>query len=432
MAMDEGVIDRVRSVITRVSPSQAAFSELVGISADKLSKSLNAVRRFTSLELALIADAGDVSVDWLLTGRTREPTLPGAEPNAGDEIRALVDRYATAYERLRLLGRRPALPPLPEPPAGAPGPVGRALAERAVAAVRRAGVPSLGTLQTAELAAVVEQVFAVDVAFTALPGGADALAWQSAYGRLVLGNVTSQFTRQRFALAHALGHVLAGDATQPLLDQHLAPGRQRAAVEQRADAFAAALLMPADELRAAAADLSSTDPTPAGLRLPGDIIGHGTAQSRLPDRAADRACTEPRTPPPTAAPAQPSGPVTDAVFAELVGAFGVSAGAMAARLRGLGLLDAGRQAELSLWTAARCQHGPAGRSALLARLGAAQAPRQPARLVGELFGAYADGATTLVPLADLLQTPVDDLFAALVAEQPAGRRGYADEPAFLP
>ncbi|GIG06117.1 XRE family transcriptional regulator [Catellatospora coxensis] len=401
--MDEGVIDRVRSVITRVSPSQAAFSELVGISADKLSKSLNAVRRFTSLELALIADAGDVSVDWLLTGRTREPALPGAEPNAGDEIRALVDRYATAYERLRLLGRRPALPTLPEPPAGPPAAAGRALAEQAVAAVRDAGVPSLGTLSTAGLAAVVEQVFAVDVAVTPLPGGADALAWQSAHGRLVLTDLTSQFTRQRFAIAHALGHVLAGDAVQPLLDQHLAPGRQRAVLEQRADAFATAFLMPTAELRAAAAR-PVTDP----------------------------ACAEQRTPAPTAEPAQPWALVTDAAFAELVGAFGVSAGAMAARLRGLGLLDAARAAELSLWTAARCQHGPAGRSALLARLGAAQAPRQPARLVGELFGAYADGATTLVPLADLLQTPVDELFAALVAEQPAGRRGYADEPAFLP
>lgn len=379
MVMDEGVIDRVRSVITRVSPSQAAFSELVGISADKLSKSLNAVRRFTSLELALIADAGDVSVDWLLTGRTREPAGPAAEPSAGDEIRALVDRYATAYERLRLLGRRPPLPRLPEPPAGPPAVAGRALAERAVAAVRDSGVPSLGALPTAELAAVVEQVFAVDVALTPLPGGADALAWQTAHGRLVLANATSLFTRQRFALAHALGHVLAGDATEPLLDQHLAPGRQRAALEQRADAFAAAFLMPAAELPAVAAT-----------------------------------------------------PVTDGVFAELVGVFGVSAGAMAARLRGLGLLDAARAGELSLWTPARCQHGPAGRSALLARLGAAQAPRLPARLVGELFGAYADGATTLVPLADLLQTPVDELFAALVAEQSAGRRGYADEPAFLP
>ncbi|MEU8074481.1 XRE family transcriptional regulator [Catellatospora citrea] len=403
--MDEGVIDRVRSVITRVSSSQAAFSELVGISADKLSKSLNAVRRFTSLELALIADAGDVSVDWLLTGRTREPALPAVEPSAGDEIRTLVDRYAAAYERLRLLGRRPPLPRLPAPPAGPPVAAGRALAERALATLRAGGVPRLGALPTADLAAAVEQAFAVDVAFTALPGGADALAWQSAHGRLVLANVTSQFTRQRFALAHALGHVLAGDAEQPLLDQHLTPGRQRAGLEQRADAFAATFLMPADELHTAAAT-PVTAPVPPGAPAP--VTEPVSAGLRL------------------------SAPVTDAVFAALVALFGVSAGAMAARLRGLGLLDAARQAELSLWTAARCQHGPVGRAALLARLGAAQAPRLPARLVGELFGAYADGATTLLPLADLLQTPVDDLFAALVAERSAGRRGHADELAFLP
>ncbi|WP_144119444.1 ImmA/IrrE family metallo-endopeptidase [Catellatospora sichuanensis] len=405
--MDEGVIDRVRSVITRVSSSQAAFSELVGISADKLSKSLNAVRRFTSLELALIADAGDVSVDWLLTGRTREPALPTEEPSAGDEIRALVDRHAAAYERLRLLGRRPPLPRLPEPPAGPPGAVGRALAERAVAALREGGVPRVGTLSTADLAAAIEQVFAVDVAIIALPGGADGLAWQSAHGRLVLGNTTSQFTRQRFALAHALGHVLAGDAEQPLLDQHLAPGRQRAGLEQRADAFAAAFLLPADELRAVAA-MPVADVAFAELRAPTPVADAGLGE--LQTRAS----------------------VSDAGFAELVALFGVSAGAMAARLRVLGLLDADRQAELGPWTAARCHQGPAGREALLARMGAAQAPRLPARLVGELFGAYADGATTLVPLADLLQTPVDDLFAALVAEPSAARRGYADEPAFLP
>ncbi|MEV0460590.1 helix-turn-helix domain-containing protein [Catellatospora methionotrophica] len=397
--MDEGVVDRVRSVITRVSSSQAAFSELVGISADKLSKSLNAVRRFTSLELALIADAGDVSVDWLLTGRTREPAPPTAEPSTGDEIRALVDRYATAYERLRVLGRRPSLPRLPAPPAGPPAVAGRALAERAVAALREHGVARLGTLPTAELAAAVEQVFAVDVAVTALPGGADALAWQSPHGQLVLANITSRFTRQRFALAHALGHVLAGDAAQPLLDQHLAPGCQRAGLEQRADAFAAAFLMPTAELHAA-------------------VDGTGSGRGAV--------C------PVTPAAPQVRPPFTDAVFAELVGLFGVSAGAMAARLGGLGLLGADRQAELSLWTAARCHHGSTGRQALLARLAAARAPRLPARLVGELFTAYADGVTTLVPLAELLQTPVDELFAALVAEQSTGRRGYADEPAFLP
>ncbi|BCJ70476.1 hypothetical protein CS0771_00200 [Catellatospora sp. IY07-71] len=379
--MDEGVIDRVRSVIVRVSPSQAAFSELVGISADKLSKSLNAVRRFTSLELALIADAGDVSVDWLLTGRLREAVAPPDGPGTGDDVRALVDRFASAYETLRLLGRRPRLAPLPAAPSGPPGPAGRELAERAVNAVRAAaGQPGLRGANTAALATVIERAFAVDVVLTPLPGGADALCWQTACHRLVVIGTTSRFTRQRYALAHALGHVLAGDADEPLLDQELAPGVQRADGEVRADAFASAFLMPYDEIVA--------------------VAGRGE--------------------------------VTDACFVELVSGFGVSAGAMAARLRELGLVDAARQGELSRWTAARCHRGSPGRDRLLAAMAAARTRRQPARLVGELFGAYADGATTLVPLASLLECPVDDLFAALVAEHPAARRGYADEPAFLP
>ncbi|MEV4412643.1 XRE family transcriptional regulator [Catellatospora sp. NPDC049609] len=379
--MDEGVVDRVRSVIIRVSPSQAAFSELVGISADKLSKSLNAVRRFTSLELALIADAGDVSVDWLLTGRTRAPAPPAAAPGAGDDLRALVDRFAAAYETLRLLGRRPRLAALPALPPGPPAPAGRELAERAVTAVRAAtGRPGLHGLATADLAAAIEQAYAVDVALLPLPGGADALSRQTGHSRLILAAVTSRFTRQRFALTHALGHVLAGDADEPLLDQELAPGAQRADGEVRADAFAAAFLMPYDEVVA--------------------VTGRRE--------------------------------VTDACFAELVRGFGVSAGAMAARLRALGLVDAPRHGELSRWTAARCHQGPSGRDALLAAMTAARTRRSPARLVGELFGAYADGATTLVPLAGLLDCPVDDLFAALVAEQPTVRRGYADEPAFQP
>lgn len=378
--MDEGVIDRVRSVIVRVSPSQAAFSELVGISADKLSKSLNAVRRFTSLELALIADAGDVSVDWLLTGRAREPAAPSAGPGTGDDVRALVDRFAAAYETLRLLGRRPRLAALPAAPSGPPGPAGRELAERAVTVVRGTGLPGLYRQRTAELAAAIEQAYAIDVTLLPLPGDADALCWQTAHSRLVAAGTTGRFTRQRYALAHALGHVLAGDAHEPLLDQELAPGGQRADGEARADAFAAAFLMPYDEIVAVA----------------------GRAE------------------------------VTEAAFAELVSGFGVSAGAMAARLRGLGLLGAARHAELSRWTAARCHRGPSGQDTLLAAMTAARTRRLPARLVGELFGAYADGATTLVPLARLLECPVDDLFAALVAEQPPVRRGYADEPAFLP
>ncbi|MDI1465576.1 XRE family transcriptional regulator [Catellatospora sp. KI3] len=389
--MDEGVIDRVRAVITRVSPSQAAFSELVGISPDKLSKSLTAVRRFTSLELALIADAGDVSVDWLLTGRVREPVAAAAaEPPPGDAVRALLDRYAAAYDTLRRLGRRERPPALAVPPALTalpplpPGLQGRELAGPAVAAVRATGAGGVGCLDTGELADAIERAYAVDVAFGPLPGGADAVAWHAGPGRLLLCGSTSQWSRQRFALAHALGHLLAGDAEQPLVDHRVAPGRQRAAVEARADGFASAFLMPYDEIHA---------------HLDG-------------------------------------GPVTGESFAALVSGLRVSPGAMAARLRALGLLDAAAADDLGRWTAARCHATPRRRAALVSRLAAARTPRLPARLVADLFAAYADGAATLVPLAGLLGIEVDELFAALVAEPdggpPPGHHACGEEPAFLP
>ncbi|GHJ45378.1 hypothetical protein Cs7R123_27200 [Catellatospora sp. TT07R-123] len=384
------MIDRVRTVITRVSPSQAAFSELVGISPDKLSKSLTAVRRFTSLELALIADAGDVSVDWLLTGRSREPAATGpAEPPTGDAVRALLDRYAVAYETLRLLGRRErppvaAAPPHTPLPPLPPGLQGRELAAPAVAALRATGVPAVGALDTAELADAIERAYAVDVAFGPLPGGADAIAWHAGHGRLLLCGSTSQWSRQRFALAHALGHLLAGDADEPLVDHRVAPGRQHAPMEARADAFAAALLMPYDEIQA---------------HLGG-------------------------------------GPVTDAAFAALVSGMRVSPGAMAARLHALGLLDAHAADGFGRWTAARCHATGPGRAALVARLDAARGGRLPARLVADLLAAYADGATTLLPLAGLLGLEVDELFAALVAEpdneHAPGRRAHGEEPVFLP
>lgn len=64
--MAETVIDRVRKVMGAASLSQAAFAERVGLSPDKLSKSLSGVRRFSSLDLARIAEVTDTTVDYLL------------------------------------------------------------------------------------------------------------------------------------------------------------------------------------------------------------------------------------------------------------------------------------------------------------------------------------------------------------------------------
>src|SRR5262245_27424022 len=107
--------DRVRTVIEQLGQSHASFAELIGLSKDKLSKSLTGKRRFTSLELALIAEAGGVTVDWLLTGKTPARPLLAARrdgaPTTAMAVPDVVDRCAEAYEVLDLLGSGERPPP---------------------------------------------------------------------------------------------------------------------------------------------------------------------------------------------------------------------------------------------------------------------------------------------------------------------------------
>ncbi|HEX6685497.1 MAG TPA: hypothetical protein VF062_22110, partial [Candidatus Limnocylindrales bacterium] len=96
--MSGPLIDRVRAVIQQVAESHTAFAAMVGISKDKLSKSLAGSRRFTSLELALIAEAGGVTVDWLLTGKTPARPSIAARTTQGavldmPSVNELIDRY---------------------------------------------------------------------------------------------------------------------------------------------------------------------------------------------------------------------------------------------------------------------------------------------------------------------------------------------------
>ncbi len=67
--MDEPVIGRIRQIIDKSGEQQQVIAERIGIDPSKLTKSLSGLRRFTSLELALLAQLGGRTVDCLLTGR---------------------------------------------------------------------------------------------------------------------------------------------------------------------------------------------------------------------------------------------------------------------------------------------------------------------------------------------------------------------------
>lgn len=365
--MDETVSGRIRAVIRAASLSQAAFADHVGLSPDKLSKSLGGIRRFTSLELALIAEAGQVTVDWLLTGReplqpvlaarTSTPSRPSAARRDG--IAEVTDRFTSAYDVLDLLGRTPALPELPSVATDAPRDPdeGAALAEAARELLRAVGAETIAEQSTDDLLASWERTFGVDIAITRLPSGLDGLAWQADHFRLILVNRTDRWTRQRFTIAHELGHILARDAQNLLLEAEVAPGRQAEASEVRANAFAANLLLPEDELRAAWSATARTDDS----------------------------------------------------FGRLVVRFQVSPSALAARMKALGIIDQSNRDRLRRLTTADCYAAAGAMRDYLLQATKAEGERFPLRLAGGLYAGYREGDTTLRPLAGLLQTDVEDL-----------------------
>jgi hypothetical protein len=67
-----------RSATTAFVPEGPVWA----LDADKLSKSLTGVRRFTSYELALVAERGRTTVDWLLTGVAPEEIAVAARAQA--------------------------------------------------------------------------------------------------------------------------------------------------------------------------------------------------------------------------------------------------------------------------------------------------------------------------------------------------------------
>lgn len=259
----ESLNARVRRVLESAGENQGEFARRLGMSADKLSKSLNGTRRFTSLELALIAELGHTTVDWLLNGtvpheglssmaaRTKPSTSASCEDGREEAL-----RHAEMIDALATAGYTVSRPSLPKPPqSGSLLEQGTRLAEAAQAVI---GTSPCG-MPVRALAELWEQRFGLVAAATTLPDGLDGLAWDSGTFRLILVGRTDGWTRQRFTLAHELGHILAGDAADKPLAEHIAPSLDRGQAEIRANAFAAELLMPSKELMARSGDAAVTD-----------------------------------------------------------------------------------------------------------------------------------------------------------------------------
>jgi len=360
----EGIIDRVLSLFEASGQNRRAFAQDIGLDDSKLSKSLNGARRFSSLDLARIADKCGVTVDWLVTGE--EPALAVAARTTSGQARTALEaakRYSTMREDLAVFGwEQPWRPLEAEIPGGTYAEQGKALAAAALARATEAGLSLTG----ASLPALVEKAFGADVAVVALEEGFDGLAASSDEAKLIVLGTSQVPARQRFTLAHELGHLLAGDDQGVHLDKDVYDRAQaKDPSEMRANGFASVFLMPEGILRSAAGTTGLDEKT----------------------------------------------------FAALSCDLQVSPSALAIRLQQLRLIDAGTCDRFKKVTAARAAALASRGEEFARRVADAGTPRPPGLLVRDAYLAYESGATTLRPYASLLGVDVDELRQALEAEE---------------
>ena len=151
-----GIPDRVLSLIESSGLNRRAFAQEIGLDDSKLSKSLSGTRRFSSLDLARIADRWKVTVDWLITGEEL-PLAVAARTTSGDAHTALeaAKRYITMRGDLASLGwAQPWRQVQSEALNGTYAERGRALARSALALVAEAG----RSVNDADLPGVTEEV----------------------------------------------------------------------------------------------------------------------------------------------------------------------------------------------------------------------------------------------------------------------------------
>ena len=162
-------------------------------------------------------------------------------------------------------------------------------------------------------------------------------------------------TRQRYTLAHELGHILAGDGDE-VIDQNITTGKTPQ--ETRASAFAAAFLMPAAALRAAFKGGASP---------------------------------------------------TEVLIADLLSRYRVSLDALAFRLNNAGIIDAATRD--AVWRMASARIGL--RRGRAADLQARRERRLPQGVLSRAVEAYVKRRISIRPVASLIQIDADALLEEL-------------------
>jgi Zn-dependent peptidase ImmA (M78 family)/lambda repressor-like predicted transcriptional regulator len=352
---------RISEAMKAAGVSQRALAAAIGLDPPTLSKALSGKRGFKPLELALISETLGVPVQDLLADRTavveRQLVAARVQPDASpaaENALARVEQMLELDELLAELGF-PG-PPAHKPqrdPRGQPYRQGELLAQRlrSQAGLGDADLPT----EVSQLAGEVEDKFNVDVAIEPLDAGLDGLAITRGNYNLIMVSSSIAAHRQRYTIAHDLGHLVAGDRGD-IIDENI--NFSRTPEESRANAFAAAFLMPANPLRTAFGDLSAP---------------------------------------------------TDQLIADLLARYRVSLDALAFRLHNLNIINADGRDAVRRMSSVRIALRQGRASDLQAR----HDRRWPGGLLRRAVEAYVKGKISIRPIAQLVKVDPDILLEEL-------------------
>jgi Zn-dependent peptidase ImmA (M78 family)/transcriptional regulator with XRE-family HTH domain len=361
----EVLAQRIKHALHQSNASQRELAAAVDMDPTALSRALAGQRAFKSVEVALIAEHLGVSTDVLLAHDNAEvkPLVSVAARVQADVDGAetAVASAAARVEQMRELDVLlddlgypalpvPSLPALPE--VSDPVRQGQLLAE-AIRTQTGLGDEELPH-ELDDLVGWLDLQLGVDVCIAPLRAGLDGLALSCAGLRLVLVSSGVTSTRLRFTLAHELCHLASGDG-QIVIDKDVF--EHSTSEEKRANAFAAAFLMPATAMRTATAGRD----------------------------------------------------VDESLVAELLGRFRVSLDALAFRLHNVGVIKASGRDRVRAMSSGRIALRP-GR---VEDLQVHNERRAPSRLLARAMEAYVAGDLGVRPLAALLDTDPDQLLDEL-------------------
>lgn len=262
---------RVAAARKRRRLSGTELGEMVGLRKDQISKIESGRRRLDIAELPRFAAVLGVTVRHLL-GQADRPGLEiaarlaaGASPQA---MRSARRRARQLFEIDDLLTQVTAMPPARASAEGlrvveeararfGTAPQSKAAAQRQgreLAELARSEL-DLGSDALGDVAAVMEQHFAVDVALSPLGTDADGLCVHSGPATLILASSDFPDGHVRFTLAHELAHHLLADPRE-VIEEAERDMFADTALEWRANAFAGHFLMPERGVRSVLAWLS--------------------------------------------------------------------------------------------------------------------------------------------------------------------------------